>query len=108
VSQAATTLRDARHASGLTQTELAKRLGTSQAAVARLERQGANPTVATLRRALRAAGHGLELRATPQPSSLDLPQLLRHLNMTPAERLRAHQVAYASTRRLVKGTAAGG
>ncbi len=108
MSQAATTLRDARRASGLTQAELARRLGTSQAGVARLERPGANPTVATLRRALRAAGHGLELRAEPQPSSVDLPQLLRHLRMTPAERLRAHQVAYDNARRLVTEATASG
>ncbi|MDQ3644191.1 MAG: helix-turn-helix domain-containing protein [Actinomycetota bacterium] len=108
MSQAATILRDARRRSGLTQAELAKRLGTSQAAIARLERPKANPTVATLRRALRAAGHGLELQAEPRPSSVDLPQLLVHLRMTPAERLRAHQAAYDNMRRLVTGAAGDG
>jgi uncharacterized protein len=41
---------DARLAAGLTQTELATRLGTTQSAVARLESGGVTPTVATLRR----------------------------------------------------------
>jgi len=108
MSQAATALRDARRKSGLTQAQLAEGLGTSQAAIARLERPGANPTVATLRRALRAAGYGLELHAAPQPSGVDLPQLLHHLNLTPAERLRAHQAAYDNMRRLVPGTDGGG
>lgn len=89
--------------SGLTQAELAERLGTSQAAIARLERPGANPTVATLRKALRGAGHALELEATPRPSSVDLAQLLRHMRMTPAERLRAHQAAYDNMRVTVGG-----
>lgn len=108
MSQAATTIREARLSAGLTQAELAKRLKTSQAAIARLERPGANPTVAMLRRALRCTGHRLDLRVTPQPSSVDLPQLLRHMRMTPAERLEALKAAHDNMRRLVSGTGAGG
>lgn len=108
MSQTASTIREARLAAGLTQAELAKRLKTSQAAIARLERPGANPTVATLRRALRCTGHRLDLRVTPQPASVDLPQLMRHLGMTPTERLSAHQAAYDNMRRLVSDTGAGG
>lgn len=103
MGQASTVIRAARLAAGLTQADLAERLETSQAAIARLERPGSNPTVVTLRRALRAAGHNLELRAVPQRSSVDLPQLRRHLCMTPAERLRTHQVAHDSLRRLTGG-----
>jgi transcriptional regulator with XRE-family HTH domain len=47
-------LRDARRRAGLTQRQLALRLGISQAAIAKLERPGANPTFATLAGALRA------------------------------------------------------
>lgn len=45
----------------LTQTELARRAGTSQAMVARYENGAASPTVRTLARLLRAAGHELKL-----------------------------------------------
>lgn len=100
MSQAASVVRDSRLQAGLTQAELARRLESSQAAVARLERPGANPTVATLRKALRATGHALELKATARSSSVDVPQLLRHLRLTPGERLQAHQVAYDNMRRL--------
>jgi transcriptional regulator with XRE-family HTH domain len=65
MSEAATLLREARYAAGLTQVALAERLDVSQAAIAKLERQGANPTVDTLDNVLRATGHRLELRATP-------------------------------------------
>jgi len=101
MSESATLVRTTRTSVGLTQAELAKRLGTTQTAVARLERVGANPTVATLRRTLGAADHRLELAAVARPSSVDLPQLMRHMVMTPAERLAAHQAAYDGMRQLV-------
>lgn len=50
-----------RRETGLTQAELARRAGTSQAMVARYENGAASPTVRTLARLLRAAGHELEL-----------------------------------------------
>ena len=103
MSEAASTIRRARTEAGLTQVELAGRLGTSQAAVARLERPGANPTVATLRKTLAAAGQALELRTVARPSSVDLPQLMRHLRLTPAERLSAHQIGYDNLRALMSG-----
>ena len=43
-------IRDAREAAGLTQRELAARMGTSQAAVARLESGGVGATLTTLQR----------------------------------------------------------
>ena len=61
--EAATLLREARYAAGLTQAALAERLDVSQAAIAKLERQGANPTVDTLDNVLSATGHRLELSA---------------------------------------------
>ncbi|MFZ2113781.1 MAG: helix-turn-helix transcriptional regulator [Solirubrobacteraceae bacterium] len=64
MSEAATLLREARYAAGLTQAELAERLDVSQAAIAKLERKGANPTVDTLDNVLWATGHRLELSAT--------------------------------------------
>jgi transcriptional regulator with XRE-family HTH domain len=89
----------------LTQAELAGRLGTTQGAVARLERPGANPTVTTLERALRAAGRRLELTASPAPASVDETLIAHNLRLTPAERLRAFQGSHRSVARL-RGAAA--
>lgn len=54
-------LRKAREAAGLTQAELANRLGTTYQAVQKWERSGANPTVATISRVLRALGKHLKV-----------------------------------------------
>ncbi|HEU5420608.1 MAG TPA: helix-turn-helix domain-containing protein [Streptosporangiaceae bacterium] len=54
-------LTQVRRDAGLTQTELARRAGTSQAMIARYETGAASPTVRTLARLLRAAGHRLVL-----------------------------------------------
>ena len=95
---------EARRRAGLTQAQLAQRMGTTQSAVARLERRGANPRIATLDRALRAAGHRLVVDAVKSPPApLDENQLREHLRMTPAERARAHDAAYRNTRELVLG-----
>ncbi|MBI2909300.1 MAG: XRE family transcriptional regulator [Chloroflexi bacterium] len=56
---------EARQAAGLTQRELAKRLGVSQAQVARIERRGYDAyTLNTLRRYVKALGDTFELRVT--------------------------------------------
>jgi len=55
-------LRKARERSGMTQRALAKRAGTSQSVVARIESGQSSPTVATLNRLLEATGHGIEPR----------------------------------------------
>lgn len=53
---------EARQAAGLTQTQLAERLGVSQAQVARIEKQGYDAyTLNTLRRYVAALGEGFEL-----------------------------------------------
>ena len=73
---------------------------TSQSVVARLEREGANPTVDTLAAAMRATGHRLELRVARAPVPLDSDQLLERLAMTPAERLAAFAASHRRQRRL--------
>jgi DNA-binding XRE family transcriptional regulator len=53
---------EARQAAGLTQRELAKRLGVSQAQVARIEKRGYDAyTLRTLRRYVQALGEGFTL-----------------------------------------------
>ena len=49
-------VRDAREAAGLSQRELATRMGTSQAAVARLEAGGVGATLTTLQKVAAALG----------------------------------------------------
>jgi transcriptional regulator with XRE-family HTH domain len=97
---AASLLRSARTRAGLTQAELARRLGVTQAAVARLERPRANPTVETLAAVLNATGHRLELHATPRPSSVDETLIASYLRLTPAERLRAFESSHNNLARL--------
>lgn len=54
-------LRLLRRRSGLTQAELARRLGTTQTAIARLEAGRQSPSLRTLEHYARATGFGLEL-----------------------------------------------
>ena len=51
----------ARMAAKLSQSELARRLGTTQSAIARLEGGGVSPSFATLRRYAEATGSRLEV-----------------------------------------------
>jgi transcriptional regulator with XRE-family HTH domain len=92
-------IREARHASGLTQSELARRMGVSQAAVAQLERPSSNPTVATLEGALWATGHGLALGLSRKRPNVDETLIAQMLKLTPAQRLASFQAAYDSARR---------
>jgi transcriptional regulator with XRE-family HTH domain len=85
----------------MTQVELAKRLGTTQPVIARLERRDANPTWETLLRALRATGHDLELTPLGIPRMrIDVGQLRERLAMSPGERLRTFQDSQESLDRL--------
>jgi len=92
----------------MTQADLAARMRTTQTAVARMERPGANVTIKTLSRALAATGKELELSARPRKPAVDVPQLIRHMRMSPAERLAAHQVAHDNMRALLAGATSDG
>ncbi|MHB1047691.1 MAG: helix-turn-helix transcriptional regulator [Thermoanaerobaculia bacterium] len=59
-------LRSAREAAGLTQAELAARLGVSQQAVARAEQAGSNPTAALLEAWSRVLGSRVRLEIVPK------------------------------------------
>ena len=93
-------LRDARIAEGLTQAQLARRLGITQPSVARMEAAGDQITVATLRRALNACRRGLVLQAVEQKSSIDETLLVANLRLTPAERMAHFDSFYAGAREL--------
>jgi len=64
----------ARAAAGLTQAELAKRIGTTQSAIARLESGGGkhSPSLATLRKYARALGCRLELKLITEDQKTDV------------------------------------
>jgi transcriptional regulator with XRE-family HTH domain len=87
MNSAASLVRSTRLQAGLSQAELGRRLGMSQAAVARLERPSTNPTIATLERLLHATGHRLELAAAENGSSVDETLIAANLALSPAERL---------------------
>jgi len=63
-----TALIKARTNSGLTQAELAKRMSTTQAVIARLEAGGRHPSTRTLERLAKATGHRLEINFVPENS----------------------------------------
>lgn len=68
-------LAEARQASGLTQAEVAKRLGVSQAQVARIEKRGYDAyTLNTLRRYVKALGKGFALEVRVRTPSAEEPR----------------------------------
>ena len=90
---------EARRRSGLAQAELADRAGTSQPAVARLERGRSSPTLSTLERLVRAAGFDLRIELVPHPTAdplveaykkdVDRTLLRENLRLSIDDRLRA-------------------
>jgi transcriptional regulator with XRE-family HTH domain len=92
-------IRRAREAEGLTQAQLAKRLGITQPSIARLEAAGDNVTIATLQRALNVMNRTLELRSAQMPSSVDESLVRGALKLTPGERIERHDAEYEAMRR---------
>lgn len=83
-------IRDARTYEGLTQQELAERLGTSQSAISAWESGRENLRVATLARILRACGFEASLLLRHR-DDVDQSQIALHLAMTPAQRVAHHE-----------------
>jgi transcriptional regulator with XRE-family HTH domain len=102
MSESSLLLKNARREAGITQAELARRLGVSQAAVAKLERPGANPAIATLDDALRATGHRLTLDAPKWRSGVDESLIRQQLALPPAERIRQLDHQASQMRALVE------
>src|ERR1700730_18516319 len=80
-------LAPARREAGVTQAELARRLGISQPAVAQLERWKSNPRVDTLDRALRAVGVELIIDTRPLPRPVEV-EAARPARRSPRARRR--------------------
>jgi transcriptional regulator with XRE-family HTH domain len=80
-------LQEARRRAGLTQRQLAERAGTSQSAIARIERGRQIPSVETLQRILRACDLDLTIHIVPHDTHDDT-LIERMLAMTPEQRLR--------------------
>ena len=91
-------IRMAREAEGLTQAQLARRLGITQPSVARLEKAGDNVTLATLQRALNVMNRTLEIRSAQMPSSVDDTQIIEALRLTPGERIERHDYEFEQMR----------
>jgi transcriptional regulator with XRE-family HTH domain len=99
MKSAASIVREARLAAGLTQAQLARRMGTTQSAVARLEAKGANPRLRTLERAVRATGRHLDVDVSDySPGNIDETLTAGHLRRTPEQRLSGFESFYAGTR----------
>lgn len=68
---AATVIRRARESAGLSKRELARRAGTSPAAIVAYESGDRDPTFRTLRRLVQAAGYDSEVVTRPSGRRLD-------------------------------------
>jgi transcriptional regulator with XRE-family HTH domain len=85
--RASTILRHARKKANLSQRELARRAGTTQATISRIEDGLISPRVDTLERLLEACGFQLE--ATPRRGEgVDRGAIRELLRSTPAQRAR--------------------
>jgi transcriptional regulator with XRE-family HTH domain len=82
----ATLIQQARRRAGLTQAELAARVGTTQSAIARWERGASHPTAERLQVLVEACGLELQLGLVPQ-SSDEIASLRRNLALTVDERV---------------------
>ncbi len=101
IKASSTFLREARTRAALTQRELARRAGTAQSVVARIEGGQTSPSIETLMRLLTAAGFGLKVELVPRPSKnpvveaykrdIDRSLLRRNLEKTVDERLKSLQ-----------------
>jgi transcriptional regulator with XRE-family HTH domain len=87
-------VREVRKRAGLTQAQLAERTGTTQSAIARLERGQGRPTLERLSRIAEACGLELQVRIV-EVDDRDWVLASRNLGRSPDERIAA---ALAATR----------
>jgi transcriptional regulator with XRE-family HTH domain len=86
-------VREARKRAGLTQAELAARAGTTQSAIARLERGATTPTLETISKLVRAAGFDLTIGMANTDDDHDWSLLQQNLALTPTQRVRKNKKA---------------
>jgi transcriptional regulator with XRE-family HTH domain len=82
-------IREARRRAGLTQRELASRAGTTQSAIARIERGVTEPSYARVDFLVRASGFELIPRIAP-PDESDWSVASANLRLSPEARVRQH------------------
>jgi len=96
-----TLLQSLRAGAGLTQAELAERIGTTQSAVSRWERGHDEPRLSSIRVIAAACGHQITMHV--EPDGVDRAQIQQQLAMTPEQRLASVvnvSQALASARRV--------
>src|SRR4051794_29657762 len=81
-------VRRIREAQGVSQQALARRAGTSQAAVSDIERGRGSPSFETVERLLFCLGHGLRAEARPLSTDAPAEALMEAQRLTPYERLQ--------------------
>jgi transcriptional regulator with XRE-family HTH domain len=96
---------EARRRAGLTQRELARRLGTHQPVIARWETGRTSPDFRTVVRAVRACGFDLSVGITPADDH-DLALIRRELNLSPHQRLSGMVNAVRQLSRMAKAASA--
>jgi|FLYL01.1.fsa_nt_gi transcriptional regulator with XRE-family HTH domain len=96
----ASLIAEARKRAGLTQAELARRLGTHQSVVARWETGRTRPDFETVKRVVRAAGFELEVAIAPADDH-DLALIRRQLRLPPHQRLAGMVKAVRALDRMV-------
>jgi transcriptional regulator with XRE-family HTH domain len=79
-------LRDARKRHGISQQSLARRAGTTQSAISRIERGGVSPSVRTLADLMHLVGENLVLALEPTESGVDRSLIRANLALSPQER----------------------
>jgi transcriptional regulator with XRE-family HTH domain len=80
-------LREARLRHGLSQERLARRAGTTQSAISRIEQERGSPTIKTLAELLHLMGEDLVLGVEPRDAGIDPTLIDERLKMSEEERL---------------------
>src|SRR5256885_8765405 len=77
---------EARKGAGIAQAELAKRVGTTQSAIARLERGTTTPTLERISQLVRACGFDLTVGMAPTDEDHDWHMVQQNLRLSPTQR----------------------
>ena len=93
-------VREARKRAALTQAELAKRTGTTQSVISRLERGATAPSMQSISELVRACGFELQVRMVPHDDQ-DWSLVQQNLRLSPTQRVRqgARTVDFIETAR---------